>query len=104
MEEPYLRQATEQSVEARLVPEGWVSEPAGRWRGRYVEVVYDPRRHDITFVRGRIPAKVIVGMRTRGFQLRGVDGPTQWWIRDRLRAAGDRSQCEAAESSGISLV
>jgi hypothetical protein len=34
-----------------LAPVGWISEPAGTWAGRQVEVVFDPRQHQIVMVR-----------------------------------------------------
>lgn len=102
-QQPYLRPATEDPDAAKPVPEGWVSEPAGRWRGRHVDVVYNPRRYDITFLRGEMPAKVTAGMRASGFELRSVDGPTQWWVRDRVAAARNRPHREPAAPSGLSV-
>jgi hypothetical protein len=30
--------------------DGWTTEQAGQWQGHEVELVYDPRRHDVMLV------------------------------------------------------
>lgn len=67
---PFLRP----SDRARLAPAGWVSEPAGRWAGGPVEVVFDPRQHQIVMVRddpGDTTRAVLVA---EGFRCLAVDG------------------------------
>ena len=48
---PFLR-ATDR---APLAPVGWTATPAGTWDGKTVDVVYDPRRHDVLFLRKDLP-------------------------------------------------
>jgi hypothetical protein len=59
---PFLR-ATDR---ARLAPVGWVSEPAGVWAGREVEVVFDPRQHQIVMVRNEPGDTTARSWRPRG--------------------------------------
>ena len=58
---PFLRPTDR----GQLAPVGWVSEPAGRWAGKEVDVVYDPRRHDVAFVRHDLGETVREGFRER---------------------------------------
>jgi hypothetical protein len=80
---PFLR-ATDR---ARLAPVGWVSEPAGLWAGRQVEVVFDPRQHQIVMVRnepGDTTRAVLAG---EGFRRLAVDGQQEMWVRSRADEA-----------------
>lgn len=80
---PFLR-ATDR---ARLAPVGWVSEPAGLWAGRQVEVVFDPRQHQIVMVRnepGDTTRAVLAG---EGFRRLAVDGQQEMWVRNRADEA-----------------
>lgn len=80
---PFLR-ATDR---ARLAPVGWVSEPAGLWAGRQVEVVFDPRQHQIVMVRnepGDTTRAVLAG---EGFRRLAVDGQQELWVRSRADEA-----------------
>jgi hypothetical protein len=77
---PFLR-ATDRG---RLAPVGWVSEPAGSWRGKEVEVVYDPRRHDVMFLRGDIGDETRKGFHEVGYRPVVIDGTNEMWVRDRL--------------------
>ena len=67
---PFLRPTDR----GKLAPVGWVSEPAGRWAGREVDVVYDPRRHDVAFVRHGVGYDVRDGFREVGYRRVAVDG------------------------------
>lgn len=77
---PFLR-ATDRG---QLAPVGWVSEPAGQWAGKEVDVVYDPRRHDVALVRGGASNPLREGLRDVGYRRVAVDGTSEMWVRDRL--------------------
>jgi hypothetical protein len=104
---PFLR-ATDRG---QLAPVGWVSEPAGLWAGKEHEVVYDPRRHDVAFVRHDVGEPVREGFRDVGYHRTVIDGDSEMWVRDRLAvvtAAMDRVEHQlgrepAAEIGGRSL-
>ncbi len=83
MSEPYLRPQSPESAPPTEPPPGHVVEPAGTWKGRPMEVVYDPRRHDVAFVRGQLSEKVRTGLVDTGWEHRLSDGPNQMWVRDR---------------------
>jgi hypothetical protein len=76
---PFLR-ATDR---ARLAPAGWVSEPAGVWAGRDVEVVFDPRQHQIVMVRNEPGDTTRAALAWEGFRRLAVDGQQEMWTRDR---------------------
>jgi hypothetical protein len=75
---PFLRA----SDRARLVPVGWIAEPAGLWAGRQVEVVYDPRQHQVVLVRNEPGDKTRVMLAGEGYRRLAVDGQQEMWIRD----------------------
>ncbi len=86
---PFLRPADR----AQDTPDGWIAEPAGIWGGREVDVIYDPVRHDVTFIRGDVGDDVRERFADIGYQPLGVDGPNEMWVRDRrsaISAAWDR--------------
>lgn len=90
---PFLR-ATDRG---KLAPVGWVSEPAGQWAGREVDVVYDPRRHDVLLVRHDPGENARQGFREIGYRRVAVDGQNEMWVRDRLAViAGRMDQVERA--------
>ena len=80
---PFLRPTDR----ARLAPVGWVSEPAGVWAGRQVEVVFDPRQHQIVMVRNDPGDTTRAALAGEGFRRLAVDGMQEMWIRDRTSAA-----------------
>lgn len=80
---PFLR-ATDR---ARLAPVGWISEPAGVWAGRDVEVVYDPRQHQIVMVRNEPGDTTRAALAGEGFRRLAVDGQQEMWVRDRAAVA-----------------
>ncbi|MDZ7734554.1 MAG: hypothetical protein U5R31_17040 [Acidimicrobiia bacterium] len=80
---PFLRRTDR----GRLAPVGWVAEPTGVWAGGEVEVVHDPRRHDVTFLRHRPTDTDRAGLRDSGYRRVAVDGDQEMWVRDRLEAA-----------------
>ena len=88
---PFLRPANDFGAVAKPAPPGWQTQAIGTWRGRAVEVVYDPRAHDIAFVRGSAP-KITAAMANAGWTCCGRDGRHEWWIRDRVAAAASRLQ------------
>jgi hypothetical protein len=47
-------------------PHGWRAKPAGRWAGRDVEVVDDPRRHDVLVATNGLPDRQWEALRPPG--------------------------------------
>ena len=86
---PYLRPASPDDAPAPCPP-GHQAEPAGTWGGRSMEVVYDPGRHDVAFVRGESTIAVRSGLAATGWQRQAGDGDNQMWVRDRLALARRR--------------
>ncbi|MGQ0823760.1 MAG: hypothetical protein ACT4OX_01810 [Actinomycetota bacterium] len=80
---PFLRPTDR----ARLAPVGWASEPVGVWAGRKVEVVFDPRRHQIVMVRDEPGDTMRAALAGEGFRRLAVDGRQEMWVRDRTTAA-----------------
>lgn len=79
---PFLRA----NDRARLAPVGWVSEPAGVWAGRQVEVVFDPRQHQLVMVRNEPGDTTRAALAVEGFHRLAVDGQQEMWLRDRANA------------------
>lgn len=104
---PFLRPTDR----GRLAPVGWVAEPAGRWAGAEVEVVYDPRRHNVLLLRSNVSDVVRTAAADTGYRRVGMDGTQEMWVRDRLAATRavlerlDRSpeRQRAAETRGLEL-
>lgn len=90
MSEPYLRPQSPESAPPTEPPPGHVVEPAGAWKGRPMEVVYDPRRYDVAFLRATLSAKLESGLVDTGWEYRLGDGPNQMWVRDRMALAHRR--------------
>ena len=72
------------------IPEGWVAEPIGRWYGPSggvgSEVVYDPRRHDITITTlGNHQSERLLN--AEGWKRHDADGLHVLWTHDRIDAA-----------------
>jgi hypothetical protein len=88
---PFLRPATDFGAAAKPAPPGWDARAIGTWRGRAVEVVYDPRAYDVAFVRGSAP-RITAAMANTGWMRCGRDDRHEWWIRDRVEAATSRLQ------------
>lgn len=86
---PFLRPANDFGAAAKPAPPGWQSQKIGTWRGRAVEVVFDPRAYDVAFVRGSAP-RITAAMANTGWTRCGRDGRHEWWIRDRVTAATSR--------------
>ena len=62
-----------------------------------MEVVYDPRRHDIILLRGRTTPELQAQMTAAGWSEQASDGASQFWVRERvvqahcpLRQSADR--------------
>lgn len=77
---PFLRPTDR----ARLAPVGWESEPAGQWAGKEVEVVYDPRRHQVLMVRNDMGDPSRAAIAENGYRRIAVDGKQEMWVRDRV--------------------
>jgi hypothetical protein len=80
---PFLRPTDR----APLAPVGWTAEPAGTWAGKTVEVVFDPRRHDVLLLRTSMPTTTLTGIAEAGYRCLRSDGTQQLWARDRIHAA-----------------
>ena len=87
--DPYLRPASPEGAPAPCPP-GHAIQPAGTWGGEAMEVVYDPRRHDVAFVLGPSSPDVRRGLVATGFRHEASDGDTQLWVRDRMALARQR--------------
>lgn len=88
---PFLRPTDR----GQLAPVGWVAEPAGIWDGRSVDVVYDPRRHQILRTLNDIGEQTRTSIRAAGYRRVATDGKQELWVRDRVeatQAALDRLQ------------
>lgn len=81
--DPYLRHAPPDGVPPDPCPPGHVAEPAGLWNDRQMEIVYDPRRHYVCFMRGRAADGVHDGLAASGWEPSATDGRSQLWVRDR---------------------
>jgi len=90
MNEPFLRPVVPEGAAPTPCPPGHEAEPAGVWHGRAMEVIYDPRRHDVAFLRGNVSAKVLDGLDSTGWEYQLSDGPNQMWTRDRMAVARGR--------------
>lgn len=84
--DPFLRPASPDGAPPDQCPPGHVAEPAGLWNHRQMEIVYDPRRHDVCFMRGRAADRVHDGLAASGWEPTATDGRSQLWIRDRADA------------------
>jgi len=103
---PFLRPTDR----ARLAPVGWVSESAGKWAGREVEVVYDPRQHQVVMLRNDPGDQTRAELAGAGFRRHAADGPQEMWVRDRSsaealldRAAEVQAKARAAGMGGRGL-
>ena len=76
---PFLRPTSR----ARLAPADWTSEPAGRWGDREVEVVYDPRHHQIVLCRNDPGDRTRTGLAGEGYRRCASDGIQEMWVRER---------------------
>jgi hypothetical protein len=98
---PFLR-ATDR---ARLAPVGWTSEPAGQWAGRQVEVVYDPRQHQVVMVPQRPGDTTRAELAGAGYRRCASTATQEMWVRDRAAEAaaagtGDRSSTRGPPGGG----
>lgn len=91
---PYVRPAAASMVAGRapgerVTPPGWVAEPIGRWQGVESEVVYDPRRFDITVSdhSSMWSEKYVAAFRAAGWEQQAVDGSAGFWTCDRVASA-----------------
>jgi len=72
---------------ARLAPVGWVSEAAGQWAGREVEVVYDPRQHQVVLFRNEPNDQTRTELAGAGYRRYAADGRQEMWVRDKTAQA-----------------
>lgn len=88
MDDPYLRACSPARAKGAGVNRPGV-EYAGRWRGRHVELVYDPARHDVMFLSGRATPHLRSEFEAAGWRLKRGDGQRQFWVRDKIAVARD---------------
>lgn len=98
---PFLRPAAPPHGD-HGVPDGWVAEPAGEWRGRAAEVVYDPRRHDVMVSEGLVRDDASAALCTDGWMRCAVEGGRTLWARDRI-AATREALARLAEAAAAEL-
>jgi hypothetical protein len=91
---PYVRPAAASTVSGRAQgektnPPGWVVEPIGQWHGVESEVVYDPRRFEVTVsdYSSMWSEKYVAAFRAAGWEQQAVDGSAGFWTRDRVASA-----------------
>lgn len=84
--EPYLRPAPLQGAPALRCPDGWAAEPAGLWGGTHMEVVYNPRHHDVLLVRGRMSHPAEAALPSVGYVEAGAADGVRMFVRDRTAA------------------
>lgn len=80
---PFLRPVDR----GQLAPVGWESEPAGLWKGRKVDVVYDPNRHRVLVVRGDLEASTEAALRDDGWKRQIHTEDNSLWVYDELGRA-----------------
>ena len=104
MTQPYPRRAVPGEQSAPTL-DGWSSQPAGRWRGRSVDIVFDPRRHDVLFHRGPMHRTLELALDDSGWRRRGTDGHgrCEWWSRDRVELARRRLRGARGKSGERSI-
>ena len=90
---PFLRPTSR----ARLAPVGWTSEPAGQWAGREVEVVYDPRRHQVVLCRNDPGDRTRAELAGAGYRRCASDGTQEMWVRDRSAEAAAALERETGQ-------
>ena len=99
---PFLRSADRPP----LAPVGWAAQPAGQWGGRDMEIVYDPRRHQVLLVRNQLPDATRSALAGSGYQRMTVDGSQEVWVRDRLtnlRVGLEQSNRIGSAKRGVEL-
>lgn len=84
--DPYLRPAPLQGAPSPQCPEGWAAEPAGLWGDTHMEVVYNPRRHDVLIVRGRMSHPAEAALPSVGYFERDAAEGVRMFVRDRTAA------------------
>lgn len=66
------------------LPPGWTVADAGLWEGTPSEVVFDPARHDVLFVRGQPTSPTLdEALPAAGWAPADSDGRSQMWVRDK---------------------
>lgn len=68
-----------------IVPPGWVTEPAGRWDGVEVDVVYDPRCREVMFSPPTEPSRT-AQVEEAGWRVVSAAPERVFWTRDRSAA------------------
>lgn len=107
---PFLRRTNR----GQFAPVGWVAEPFGRWGGHEVDVVYDPKRHELLRTGVGFGDKSRTALAQAGFRRMASDEQQELWIRQRRQttattAALDRfdqrhgRQIQCDQTSGLGL-
>ena len=90
---PFLRPVDR----GQLAPIGWEAEPAGLWRGREVDVVFDPNRHRVLVVRGDLEASTETVLRDEGWKRQIHTADNSLWVCDEVDLARDRIRDDLAD-------
>jgi hypothetical protein len=94
---PFLRPTSR----ARLAPAGWVSERAGEWAGREVEVVYDPTRHQVVLFRNDPGETARAELAEGGYRRYASDGRQEMWVHDTAPDAAGVGRTTPAPAQGL---
>ena len=98
---PFLRRTDQPAI----APAGWTAEPGGTWAGHEVEVIYDPRRHDLVRLHyAGDRERAVLG--TAGYRRVAQDEYQELWARDRVALARQllgRSPSRGDRAVGLSV-
>ena len=90
---PFLRPVDR----GQLAPVGWEAESAGLWKGREVDVVYDPNRHRVLVVRGELEPSTETALRDEGWKRQIHTDDNSLWVCDEVELARTRISDDLAE-------
>ena len=94
---PFLRPVDR----GQLAPVGWEAEPAGLWKGREVDVVYDPNRHRVLVVRGDLESSTETALRADGWTRQIQTADNSLWVCDEVELAKARIRDDLADMTAM---
>ena len=98
---PYLRPLDTNAP----LPDGWTTEQVGQWQEHEVELVYDPRRHDVMLVRGPAADDADRRLAQIGYEFVATDGqigalvPRPTRRRPQHAGASTRRRCKRGQGA-----